>query len=53
MTNEDVADTLWQAFNDWTDQAVERSGGAFHLVRLELEGAARTKDPSQSHDGRE
>jgi hypothetical protein len=36
MTNEDVADTLWNAFVTWTNPEIEKFGGAFALRRLEL-----------------
>jgi hypothetical protein len=37
MTNEDVADALWQAFDAWSDPEVEQWDGSFRLTRLELE----------------
>jgi hypothetical protein len=36
MTNEDVADTLWNAFASWSHPELEKFGGAFALRRLEL-----------------
>jgi hypothetical protein len=36
MTNEDVADALWRAFDAWSHPEVERWGGAFRLAKLEL-----------------
>src|SRR5262245_28712269 len=36
MTNEAVADALWNAFADWTDPAIAEWGGSFRLARLEL-----------------
>ena len=36
MTNEDVADSLWNAFAAWTDGEIEKFGGAFALRRLEF-----------------
>jgi len=35
-TNEDVADTLFAAFDGWTAPPIEQWGGSFSLVRLEL-----------------
>jgi hypothetical protein len=36
MTNEDVAQHLWNALDGWTDPEIERWGGTFALARLDL-----------------